>query len=172
MDGDYRWLSLAYSDPPPLRRACHVHRRFGMTSRGLSASTLIAKKIKIFTLMGFSRGLRRNHPDAREQEFFRQPGPGLSVETAIASVLIGGTSIFGGRATILGTVFRMFHHRHGRSGPRCRRPHGRVGENTFRDSSSCFRSSSTYTPTNRSAGGRVPSKLKTVSGKTWRYTDF
>ena len=28
VDGDYRWLSLAYSDPPPLRRACHVHRRF------------------------------------------------------------------------------------------------------------------------------------------------
>ncbi len=28
--------------------------------------------------------------------------------TAIASVLIGGTSIFGGRATIIGTVFGCF----------------------------------------------------------------
>ena len=38
------------------------------------------EKIKIFTLMGVPRGLRRHHADAGEQEFLRQPGAGLSAD--------------------------------------------------------------------------------------------
>ena len=41
------------------------------------------------------------------KNFFGNQGQGYLL-TAIASVLIGGTSIFGGRATIIGTVFGCF----------------------------------------------------------------
>ena len=41
------------------------------------------------------------------KNFFGNQGQGYLL-TAIASVLIGGTSIFGGRATIVGTVFGCF----------------------------------------------------------------
>src|SRR3712207_9269371 len=41
------------------------------------------------------------------KNFFGNQGQGYLL-TAIASVLIGGTSIFGGRATILGTLFGCF----------------------------------------------------------------
>jgi simple sugar transport system permease protein len=41
------------------------------------------------------------------KNFFGNQGQGYLL-TAIASVLIGGTSIFGGRATLVGTVFGAF----------------------------------------------------------------
>ncbi len=41
------------------------------------------------------------------KNYFGNQGQGYLL-TAIASVLIGGTSIFGGRATIVGTVFGCF----------------------------------------------------------------
>jgi simple sugar transport system permease protein len=41
------------------------------------------------------------------KNFFGNQGQGYLL-TAIASVLIGGTSIFGGRATVLGTLFGCF----------------------------------------------------------------
>ena len=41
------------------------------------------------------------------KNFFGNQGQGYLL-TAIASVLIGGTSIFGGAATIIGTVFGCF----------------------------------------------------------------
>ncbi len=65
------------------------------------------EKIKIFTLMGFLAACAAIILTLENKNFFGNQGQGYLL-TAIASVLIGGTSIFGGRATILGTVFGCF----------------------------------------------------------------
>ena len=65
------------------------------------------EKIKIFTLMGFLAACAAVILTLENKNFFGNQGQGYLL-TAIASVLIGGTSIFGGRATILGTVFGCF----------------------------------------------------------------
>ena len=96
-------VPLARPHPAPLRRAHPVHRQFERRVAGRRHRRRPREDQDLHP-HGFSRGLRRDHAHAREQELLRQPGPGLS-PTAIASVLIGGTSIFGGQATILGTVF-------------------------------------------------------------------
>ena len=62
------------------------------------------EKIKIFTLMGFLAACAAIILTLENKNFFGNQGQGYLL-TAIASVLIGGTSIFGGRATVLGTVF-------------------------------------------------------------------
>ena len=62
------------------------------------------EKIKIFTLMGFLAACAAIILTLENKNFFGNQGQGYLL-TAIASVLIGGTSIFGGRATIAGTVF-------------------------------------------------------------------
>ena len=62
------------------------------------------EKIKIFTLMGFLAACAAIILTLENKNFFGNQGQGYLL-TAIASVLIGGTSIFGGRATIIGTVF-------------------------------------------------------------------
>ena len=62
------------------------------------------EKIKIFTLMGFLAACAAIMLTLENKNFFGNQGQGYLL-TAIASVLIGGTSIFGGRATIVGTVF-------------------------------------------------------------------
>ena len=62
------------------------------------------EKIKIFTLMGGLAGIAAIMLTLENKNFFGNQGQGYLL-TAIASVLIGGTSIFGGRATIVGTVF-------------------------------------------------------------------
>ena len=62
------------------------------------------EKIKIFTLMGFLAACAALMLTLENKNFFGNQGQGYLL-TAIASVLIGGTSIFGGRATVLGTVF-------------------------------------------------------------------
>jgi len=62
------------------------------------------EKIKIFTLMGFLAACASIILTLENKNFFGNQGQGYLL-TAIASVLIGGTSIFGGRATIIGTVF-------------------------------------------------------------------
>ena len=62
------------------------------------------EKIKIFTLMGFLAACAAIILTLEHKNFFGNQGEGYLL-TAIASVLIGGTSIFGGSATILGTVF-------------------------------------------------------------------
>ena len=62
------------------------------------------EKIKIFTLMGFLAACAAIMLTLENKNFFGNQGQGY-LFTAIASVLIGGTSIFGGRATILGTLF-------------------------------------------------------------------
>ncbi len=65
------------------------------------------EKIKIFTLMGFLAACAAILLTLENKNFFGNQGQGYLL-TAIASVLIGGTSIFGGRATVVGTVFGCF----------------------------------------------------------------
>ena len=65
------------------------------------------EKIKIFTLMGFLAACAAIILTLENKNFFGNQGQGYLL-TAIASVLIGGTSIFGGEATIIGTVFGCF----------------------------------------------------------------
>lgn len=65
------------------------------------------EKIKIFTLMGGLAATAAIMLTLENKNFFGNQGQGYLL-TAIASVLIGGTSIFGGRATIIGTVFGCF----------------------------------------------------------------
>jgi simple sugar transport system permease protein len=65
------------------------------------------EKIKIFTLMGGLAACAAIVLTLENKNFFGNQGQGYLL-TAIASVLIGGTSIFGGRATIIGTVFGCF----------------------------------------------------------------
>jgi simple sugar transport system permease protein len=65
------------------------------------------EKIKLFTLMGFLAACAAIMLTLENKNFFGNQGQGYLL-TAIASVLIGGTSIFGGRATVIGTVFGCF----------------------------------------------------------------
>ena len=65
------------------------------------------EKIKLFTLMGTLAAIAAIILTLENKNFFGNQGQGYLL-TAIASVLIGGTSIFGGRATIVGTVFGCF----------------------------------------------------------------
>src|SRR5688572_16797162 len=65
------------------------------------------EKIKIFTLMGLLAATAAIMLTLENKNYFGNQGQGYLL-TAIASVLIGGTSIFGGKATIVGTVFGCF----------------------------------------------------------------
>ncbi|MGE3830920.1 MAG: ABC transporter permease [Parvibaculaceae bacterium] len=65
------------------------------------------EKIKLFTLMGGLAGLAAIFLTLENKNYFGNQGQGYLL-IAIASVLIGGTSIFGGRATIIGTLFGCF----------------------------------------------------------------
>ena len=65
------------------------------------------EKIKLFTLMGTLAAIAAIMLTLENKNYFGNQGQGYLL-IAIASVLIGGTSIFGGRATIVGTVFGCF----------------------------------------------------------------
>ena len=65
------------------------------------------EKIKIFTLMGGLAAIAAIMLTLENKNYFGNQGQGYLL-TAIASVLIGGTSIFGGRATIIGSLFGCF----------------------------------------------------------------
>ena len=65
------------------------------------------EKIKLFTLMGGLSGVAAVLLTLENKNYFGNQGEGYLL-TAIASVLIGGTSILGGRATLVGTVFGCF----------------------------------------------------------------
>ena len=65
------------------------------------------EKIKIFTLMGGLAACAAIMLTLENKNFFGNQGQGYLL-TAIASVLIGGTSIFGGAATMVGTLFGAF----------------------------------------------------------------
>ncbi len=84
------------------------------------------EKIKIFTLMGALAAVAAIMLTLENKNFFGNQGQGYLL-TAIASVLIGGTSIFGGRATIIGTIFGSCIILHDRAGPGGHRPHRRLG---------------------------------------------
>lgn len=62
------------------------------------------EKIRIFTLMGGLAATAAIMLTLENKNYFGNQGQGYLL-TAIASVLIGGTSIFGGRASIVGTIF-------------------------------------------------------------------
>ncbi|HEX4297022.1 MAG TPA: ABC transporter permease [Devosia sp.] len=68
---------------------------------------VVREKVKLFTLMGLLGGVSAIFLTLENKNYFGNQGQGYLL-IAIASVLIGGTSIFGGRATIVGTVFGCF----------------------------------------------------------------
>ena len=107
------------------------------------------EKIKLFTLMGGLAAIAAIMLTLENKNYFGNQGQGYLL-TAIASVLIGGTSIFGGRATIVGTVFGCFIISMIEAGPGRDGPDRRAGCARCRGSSSCCRSSSTSTSTSRS----------------------
>jgi simple sugar transport system permease protein len=65
------------------------------------------EKIKLFTMMGTLAAVASIFLTLENKNYFGNQGQGYLL-IAIASVLIGGTSIFGGRATIVGTIFGCF----------------------------------------------------------------
>ncbi len=65
------------------------------------------EKIKLFTLMGLLAGIAAVFLTMENKNYYGNQGQGYLL-IAIASVLIGGTSIFGGRATIVGSVAGCF----------------------------------------------------------------
>ena len=65
------------------------------------------EKIRLFTLMGVLASLAAVMLTLENKNYFGNQGQGYLL-TAIAAVLIGGTSIFGGKATLVGSVFGCF----------------------------------------------------------------
>ena len=65
------------------------------------------EKIRLYTLMGTLAAVAAIMLTLENKNYFGNQGQGYLL-TAIAAVLIGGTSIFGGRATLVGTVFGCF----------------------------------------------------------------
>jgi simple sugar transport system permease protein len=65
------------------------------------------EKIRLFTLMGALAALAAVFLTLENKNYFGNQGQGYLL-LAIAAVLIGGTSIFGGRATIIGSIFGCF----------------------------------------------------------------
>lgn len=68
---------------------------------------VVREKIKLFTLMGLLAAVAAIFLTLENKNYFGNQGQGYLL-IAIASVLIGGTSIFGGRATIVGSIFGCF----------------------------------------------------------------
>jgi simple sugar transport system permease protein len=62
------------------------------------------EKLKLFALMGFLAAFAAILLTLENKNYFGNQGQGYLL-LAIAAVLIGGTSIFGGKATIVGTFF-------------------------------------------------------------------
>jgi len=90
--------------------------RFGEHALFIGDSNAVARvvgidvdreKIKLFTLMGLLAAIAAVFLTLENKNYFGNQGQGYLL-ICIASVLIGGTSIFGGRATIIGTVFGAF----------------------------------------------------------------
>ncbi len=65
------------------------------------------ERVKLFTLMGTLAGFAAVLLTLENRNFFNTQGQGFLL-IALASVFIGGTSIFGGQATIVGTFFGAF----------------------------------------------------------------
>ncbi|MBU1174561.1 MAG: ABC transporter permease [Alphaproteobacteria bacterium] len=119
VEGDFAWVSQV-----PLQSLWTIiivvflwfvlnRHRFGEHTLFLGDSNEVSRvlgvhveweKIKIFTMMGLLAAIAAIMLTLENKNYFGNQGQGYLL-TAIASVLIGGTSIFGGRATIVGTVF-------------------------------------------------------------------
>jgi simple sugar transport system permease protein len=65
------------------------------------------EKIKLFMLMGFLAAIAAVFLTLENKNYFGNQGQGYLL-ISIASVLIGGTSIFGGKATVIGTIVGCF----------------------------------------------------------------
>ncbi|MBI3530184.1 MAG: ABC transporter permease [Betaproteobacteria bacterium] len=65
------------------------------------------ERVKLFTLMGTLAGFAAILLTLENRNFFNTQGQGYLL-IALASVFIGGTSIFGGQATIVGTFIGAF----------------------------------------------------------------
>jgi simple sugar transport system permease protein len=65
------------------------------------------EKIRLFALMGALAAIAAILLTLENKNYFGNQGQGYLL-TAIASVLIGGTSIFGGRATVIGSAVGCF----------------------------------------------------------------
>ena len=65
------------------------------------------ERVKLFTLMGALAGFAAVLLTLENRNFFNTQGQGYLL-IGLASVFIGGTSIFGGQATIVGTFFGAF----------------------------------------------------------------
>ena len=63
--------------------------------------------IRLYTMMGGLAAIAAMMLTLENKNYFGGQGQGYLL-TAIAAVLIGGTSIFGGRATLVGTIFGCF----------------------------------------------------------------
>jgi simple sugar transport system permease protein len=63
---------------------------------------LVREKVKLFTLMGVLGAFAAVLLTAENKNFFNTQGSGFLL-TVMAAVFIGGTSIFGGKATIVGS---------------------------------------------------------------------
>jgi simple sugar transport system permease protein len=63
--------------------------------------------IRLYTMMGGLAAIAAMMLTLENKNYFGGQGQGYLL-TAIAAVLIGGTSIFGGRATLVGTMFGCF----------------------------------------------------------------
>jgi simple sugar transport system permease protein len=63
--------------------------------------------IRLYTMMGALASVAAIMLTLENKNYFGNQGGGYLL-TAIAAVLIGGTSIFGGRATLVGTMFGCF----------------------------------------------------------------
>src|ERR1700727_1380430 len=87
------WTALIIGDSTPVSRVVGID--------------VEREKIKLFTMMGFLAAIAAIFQTMEVKNYFGNQGQGYLL-IAIASVLIGGTSIFGGRATIIGTVFGCF----------------------------------------------------------------
>jgi simple sugar transport system permease protein len=66
-----------------------------------------AEKIRLFTLMGLLGGIAAALLTFENKNFFNTQGQGYLL-TALAAVFIGGTSIFGGQGTIVGSAVGAF----------------------------------------------------------------
>ena len=74
---------------------------------GVVGIDVAAEKIRLFVLMGALAAVAALFLTLENKNYFGNQGQGYLL-TAIASVLIGGTSIFGGRATVIGSVVGCF----------------------------------------------------------------
>ena len=122
-DADFRWWGQGMIGPVPVpvilfllcALICHVvlrHTRYGrnvyavggnMEAARLSGILVSRIILSVYVIVGFFAGLAGFVLNARLNSAEAVAGQGYEL-TVIASVVIGGTSLFGGAGTIAGTV--------------------------------------------------------------------